>query len=327
MKNEKLYIKPIYSMLCSQELLEKVVPLYQIDDPISCEILYEGANDSYTLKSENESYILRVYSQYWRTLADIQFEIEALHYLHTKGAKISYPILRKDGGYITSIDAPEGTRHVIITTYANGKEIWDGDANDWALYGKQVAEIHNQSNDFTSDKNRFKLDLNHLITDPLNKIEPFLRNRPDDWLFLKEYSSDLREIITNKKNSLLDYGFCHGDFHGGNTHKDNDSLTFFDFDCCGIGYRAYDLAIFKWCSRLNGKEDERWKPFYESYSQIREFSSNDFELIEPFISIRQIWLMGFHISHNFAIGVFTDSYFNDAIKFLKNAKDKLSVSC
>ena len=309
MEKDKLHISPIYSVLSNHELLEKVVPLYDIENPISCEVLYEGANDSYKLKTENDIYLMRVYSQYWRTKTDIEFEVEALYHLHTKDVKISYPIKRKDGNFITSVEAPEGTRYVIITTYANGKEIWDGDSNDWALYGKQVAEIHNQSNDFSSDANRFELDLTLLIDEPLRKIEKFLTHRPDDWKFLLEYSKELSEIISNKDHKSLDFGFCHGDFHGGNAHKNNGQLTFFDFDCCGNGYRAYDLAVFKWCSRLNGKEDERWKPFINSYKKNREFSENDFELIEPYISIRHIWLMGFHITHTPSIGAFTDSYF------------------
>jgi thiamine kinase-like enzyme len=40
----------------------------------------------------------------------------------------------------------------------------------------------------------------------------------------------------------LEIGFCHGDFHGGNACQKDGSFTFYDFDCCGWGYRAYDLA-------------------------------------------------------------------------------------
>lgn len=120
MKKNKIQITPISSVLNNQDLLKLVVPFYEIEHPTSCDFLAEGANDSYKVVAGNKKYLLRVYSKHWRTKADIQFEIEALCHLDKKGVKVSYPIKRKDGGFITSIEAPEGTRYVIITTYAEG---------------------------------------------------------------------------------------------------------------------------------------------------------------------------------------------------------------
>ena len=43
----------------------------------------------------------------------------------------------------------------------------------------------------------------------------------------------------------------HGDLQGYHANVGPDGmLTFFDFDCGGYGYRAYDLAVFVWCCRL-----------------------------------------------------------------------------
>ena len=70
-------------------------------------------------------------------------------------------------------------------------------------------------------------------------------------------------------------GFCHGDFHAANAHlTEGNTVTFFDFDCCGFGYRAYDIAIFKWDSRLMGKEKEteRWEAFLRGYMGLRDLS-------------------------------------------------------
>jgi Ser/Thr protein kinase RdoA (MazF antagonist) len=45
----------------------------------------------------------------------------------------------------------------------------------------------------------------------------------------------------------LEVGSCHGDLHGWNAHIDqNMALTVYDFDCCGVGWRAYDIAVFRW---------------------------------------------------------------------------------
>ena len=89
-----------------------------------------------------------------------------------------------------------------------------------------------------------------------------------------------------------DYGLCHGDFHGWNAHYHADTLTFFDFDDCGYGWRAYDLAVFRWDARLDEKEDERWEAFVKGYRSKREISDADLKLTTTFMAIRDIWLMG-----------------------------------
>jgi Ser/Thr protein kinase RdoA (MazF antagonist) len=70
-------------------------------------------------------------------------------------------------------------------------------------------------------------------------------------------------------NSLND----DGDFHGWNVHMAQDHmLTVFDFDCCGVGWRAYDIAVLRWGARLRGKEQARWPSFLCGYGEVRRLS-------------------------------------------------------
>ncbi|NEQ53984.1 MAG: phosphotransferase [Leptolyngbya sp. SIO3F4] len=121
----------------------------------------------------------------------------------------------------------------------------------------------------------------------------------------------------------LDYGLCHGDLHGENAHEYGGKVTHFDFDCCGFGWRIYDLATFKWVIRLLGKEDRLWSSFLEGYRSIREISDLDLSLIEPFVVMRDIWFFGLNTGNVLAQGQLNDNYIDLHIHFLKSVSEKI----
>ena len=122
-----------------------------------------------------------------------------------------------------------------------------------------------------TDNRRFHIDLKHLVDAPLSNIEPHLKYRPQDFEYLKNFGAQMKHRI----DSLLStepgvYGFCHGDHHGGNVHIDAAGhMTVFDFDCYGHGWRAYDIAVFRWALVLRygiagtgkGKATRHWNAF------------------------------------------------------------------
>ena len=63
---------------------------------------------------------------------------------------------------------------------------------------------------------------------------PFLK------AFIKELEQQIKVNRTNWKR-----GLCHGEIYTGNIHRNElEALTIFDFDFCGYGWRAYDVASF-----------------------------------------------------------------------------------
>ncbi|HBH23653.1 MAG TPA: hypothetical protein DDY13_09550 [Cytophagales bacterium] len=320
---DAIEIQPEYSVLKEDDLLEKIVPLFNISDVQNCKTYYEGANDSYKIFTSKENYLLRIYTASWRQLSEIEFEIEALLHLQEQGANIAYPIEAINENYIIPIRAPEGIRYAIMTTFAEGEEFWDGNDETWRQYAKNVADIHNKSDDFVTTKKRFALDKQHLLYDALHQIRPYLENQHEELDYIESIVTDLSSKFEQLSKKEFDYGFCHGDFHGGNAHQNGTDMVFFDFDCCGYGYRAYDLAVFKWCAQLNNAQ-ERWTPFIEEYKKHRSISEADINAVDLFVAIRHIWLMGFHLNSTKSIGVFGRDYFNNAIQFLKKCEENLT---
>jgi len=55
-----------------------------------------------------------------------------------------------------------------------------------------------------------------------------------------------------------------------------------------------------------------------AYSEIREISENDLALVDDFVSIRHIWLLGHQIHLPVVKGWLSDKFFTDQLKLLKD---------
>ncbi|MFF0829756.1 phosphotransferase [Brevibacillus sp. NPDC003359] len=86
---------------------------------------------------------------------------------------------------------------------------------------------------------------------------------------------------------------CHGDLQGNfNTNFcEDNTYTHFDFDLCGYGWRAYDLAAFKLSQILIEEDDELveslWNAFLKGYTEVRPLSENDRAAVSLMADIEQ----------------------------------------
>lgn len=317
--NAPMKIGASYSTVSEDELLSQVLPRYRIEEPISCVFWQRGINDTYRVRGSKAAYSLRVYRHRLRSREEIDFEIAALNYLKQKGANVAYPIATHSDEYVTEIQPPEGTRYVIVTTHAEGKEPDYDEANSACLFGESVAELHNYSNGFETPYSRPTLTLEHLLEKPLKIITPYLEDRASDSQFIKSTAEALRDEVIRRDVKKMDIGFCHGDCHGGNVHSYNNSITHFDFDCCGFGFRIFELATFKWGIHGEDNEDELWSNFLSGYQSIRQPSAEDLSLLETFVVIRHIWWMALIMGNarDFGAQATSDEFIDHQIRKIK----------
>ena len=313
----------VHSILSANALSRSVLPDYEIGKIATCQFFTGGFNDTYRIKTDQEAtYYLRVYRKSWRTLPDILYELDLLNHLHRKGFPAARPVPRRDGSFHVELSAPEGKRYAALFSEAPGQPIsYDHESEKVSFqYGQAVARLHNAVQDFTSPHQRFHVDLDLLIDTPLRNIAPFLAHRPVDWAYLQRLSADLRQRIVDLPIEALEQGFCHGDLQGYHANVGADgTLTLFDFDCGGYGYRAYDLAVFRWCSRLQKQEDIRWEPFLRGYRETRPLNEFEIQAIPLFVGARYIWHMGVHTQNAADWGYewLNDEYFDEKLGFLR----------
>ena len=60
------------------------------------------------------------------------------------------------------------------------------------------------------------------------------------------------------------------------------------------GWRAYDIAVFRWGRALNKQGEKLWEAFLEGYMQYRAIQPMDLAAVPLFVAMRQIWLLGMH---------------------------------
>jgi Ser/Thr protein kinase RdoA (MazF antagonist) len=316
----------IHSVLSPKVLATHVLPGFEVGEIADCKFYSGGFNDTYIVKTVGgRTYYLRAYRLHWRTLEDIQYELDVLNHLKRKLFPAARPVPYKDGTYYCALPAPEGTRFVSLFTEAPGPEIsYDTEPEKVAhKYGRAVASMHNALDDFSSPHRRFHKDLDHLIDKPLRNIEPFLSHRHDDWEYLQGLAARVRQRINDMPASALERGFCHGDLQGYHAKVDTDgTLTLFDFDCGGYGYRAYDLAVFLWVCRLEDAVETRWEHYLSGYREVRSVNEIDVQASPIFVLTRYLWHMGVHTQNapDWGCGWLNDEYFDKGLKKLRDAE-------
>lgn len=301
----------IFSLISPESLASLVEETYNLSN-ISCKLIRVGDNDNYLILSGNDKYVLRMYKRekYWlKSESDYFFEMEWLNHLKQNSCSISYPIQRKDKQYIGHLEAPEGIRFFALFSFAEGEENPITYQRAYLL-GKEIGKVHIASNKFKSSHSRLTMDLEFLIDQPVQLINNhFGEFRKSEQAKLVTLAAELKKQISNLNLQGDAWGVIGGDFHGYNQHFDErDNPTLFDFDLCGYGWRAYDLAVFRWL-QVSDFDVVRnyfqalirgrlllWKKFIQGYQTIRKLSSDELKVIPLFVRVRQIWLMGSYIA-------------------------------
>lgn len=317
----------LVSILSPQALADDTLPRFGIGPVARCELYSAGFNHTYRVKTvRGVIYYLRAYRPQWRTLADIQYELDVLNHLKQKGFPAAQPVAFEDGRFFCAVAAPEGIRYLALFTEAPGKEIsYEQNPESMAVrYGQAVAQMHTALTGFSSPHPRFHLDMDHYIDRSLRHIAPFLSDRPDDWRYIQTFAEKLRQRILALPADDLEQGFCHGDLQGYHASVNAEgTLTFYDFDCGGMGWRAYDLAVFLWCCRLQDAVSARWDSFLTGYRQIRPIRDLDMKAVPLLVCARYLWHIGVHTENapDWGVGFLDEAYFNDHLKRLHQAED------
>jgi Ser/Thr protein kinase RdoA (MazF antagonist) len=313
------------SNLSGHALVEQVLSLYALGAVSRCRLHHRGLNDTYKVEGgQGEMYFLRVYRAGWRTREEIETEIAILLHLARQKASVCAPVSRKDGQLVTPLDCAEGTRCAALFTCAPGKEVpFHAYSEELAgLYGEAVATIHSAADSFSGPLARPALDLTELLERPLRLLTSAIAHRPEDVADVTRLGDRLRRRIEGMAD--LEIGFCHGDFHGWNACEKDGRFTFYDFDCCGWGYRAYDLAVFPWAFAVRQDSIERieamGRAYLGGYLRRRRLCAADIEAILAFVAIRQIWLTGLHIASGdrFGWSWINDHYFDRQLQMLRD---------
>jgi Ser/Thr protein kinase RdoA (MazF antagonist) len=243
-----------YSLLSASALGTLAQTLWQVDEPLHCQLLQpaqSGGNDLYLVTSKTQRFVLRAYlhgSQSWETL---EAGAQLTNALAQQQVSVNRPLSLIHGTFTTSIQAPEGLRHLQLFAFVSGTVPgWQMTEEQAMQYGRTVAHLHEAADRLSSFSALPTLNEDILLHAPVQVLSSFLDENASQTQELKKLTMLLQKHIACLPRTLPDYGFCHADCHKMNVLCTKDGqLTLIDFDCAGYSWRAYELSVFLWSLR------------------------------------------------------------------------------
>jgi Ser/Thr protein kinase RdoA (MazF antagonist) len=280
-----------YSTLACEALQRQIMPLFGVGPVVQCHFWNRGLSDVYLIETLTAQYVLRVSHAHWRTESEIAFELELLNYLKRCGVLVSAPLHTLDGGLSVEICAPEGSRYAALFPYAPGQiPLGDLSIHQAHKLGEAVAHLHQAASEFYSCARRQPLSLEYLLDESFGVIEPYLRFRSEDLAYLKSTISQIKNRLCDLPRQTPYWTICWGDPHSGNVHFTADNqLTLFDFDQCGYGWRAFEMAKFLQISIRSGIARKVRDAFFQGYQTLQVLTPEEIETLQPFSQASHLW--------------------------------------
>lgn len=280
-----------YSRLSAQYVASLASQHYEFSAPLTCHFYVLGLHDNYLLACGAQKFILRIYRNDWRTEEDARFELDLLTFLGNQAAPVAAPLRTKSGKLLFSIDCPEGSRVAAVFHFADGEAPGnDLSAEQSTLLGRAIARIHLAADTFSTPYHRPILDLPLLFDHSLTAIGPFVEPHTRDYL------GSLRNWLSSNLADLSRtpgiFGICIGDVNPNNFHiNELHQLTVFDFDQCGLGFRAFEIGKFISAVHPLKSKDGIVTAFIDGYQQVRKLSQTEIAAIPYFEIVSVIWVM------------------------------------
>ncbi|MDH5693292.1 MAG: phosphotransferase [Gammaproteobacteria bacterium] len=291
-----------YTRLSSDEAARLVQRSYSLTRDVRCQFYTAGLHDNYLVEDGNDRYILRVYRNGWRSKEEIGFELALIAFLNQQSTLLARLVPDKDGNLSVEMDAPEGKRYAALFQYADGEAPGkDHNAEEAEILGETVAQLHHLADDFKTEYKRSDLELPYLLDQSITRIEPFIDE--DDLDYLKKLQAMLHHELSRLTKSREIYGICSGDVNAHNFHITlDDRITLFDFDQCGYGFRAFEIAKYFSSLYKNQQASQIREAFLRGYQKVRILENTELATIPYFEIVAVIWVMAIHVDNGEYIG-------------------------
>lgn len=248
-------------------------------------------------RSENETWragdlILRLHRHGYHTKAEIASELVWLTALQDlPGLRVVRPVAGKTGP-VTEIDG----RFIVGFAPIAGQELQPGDdLSRWfGPLGEITARLHLQARGWTLPpgftRKRWDVDT---ILGPDPHWGHWLQARGLDeagGTLLARATGALAAKLTAYGTGPEAFGLIHADLRLANLMVSGDTLTAIDFDDCGFGWWAYDLAAALSFIETDPRLPDLIACWCEGYSRVAPLRAEDRAMIPALIFLRRVLL-------------------------------------
>jgi len=283
-------LKCIDSTVAPGALLDALRGAYAIEASATCELIQRHLDATYLVSGENERLIARLYNARWWSREEVEGEVAVLRHLGARRVRVAAPVQRRDGAWVTMISAPEGERQLLVYEYLDGEGLLP--SRDAGAFGELVGRMHRALTDCVLEQRRCELTFRRLTADAFDTILAQLSEQSEH----REYLEELRiRVLTRARDvglSTFREGLCHGDLNFSNAVRLPDGqIGLYDFESCGPGILAYDLAVFRWVQQLVGAPEQAWQDFLDGYRGCNELPERELAGMDLLVLLRQLYML------------------------------------
>jgi len=251
-------------------------------------LLRAAINHFYVVQTSRGRYAVRVSQARWRTEAETIFETAFQRHLMSQGCPVAAPILTNGGAAYHLIDG--GARTLIVYPWVDGvaldRHLTPANAR---RFGTIIADLHHAAGSFAAGQ-RVALPIPRQLAEWFPTALGFLVDRDRDCALLRELTDQALRFARYEPGQALPVAAVHGDLHAGNALLGPDErATVLDFDFCGDGPLAYDLASYAWGNDQIGVEPNLTPYFLEGYEARRPLSSAERDAIPKYRVLKSLW--------------------------------------
>ena len=235
-------------------------------------------NATYSVETDSGTkYALRININSTRTVDNMKAEVEWVRHLNrTSALHTPTPIATLDDHYIVSASHSESgqTFYGVMYSWLDGEELGD-EPTQSQLHevGRAIATLHQESTNFVLSPDSSLPIFNDFFwgtEDHLFSAKSVLSDK-DRALIEQAYDQIMK--YTNELYQNSPVHIIHADMHGWNLMWNEGQLSVFDFDDCGYGVEAQDLAVTLYYLDTP-EQDEAILNGYKSVRPLPTFSQN-----------------------------------------------------
>lgn len=243
-----------------------------------------GENATFRADCAEGSFLIRIHRHGYHSAAEIRSELEWLDFLASEGLEVPRPFRSAQDHYVEQVDdlAITESRNVTVLRWVDGRMYDKVTPVHAARTGRLLAKLHKVTRSFepSAEFTRSGLGIAEQLHGKFGDLDDVDWLSPDEKERLERTEGALHEAVAAlpaDPNLLI-----HADLHTGNTLFKGDHAAAIDFDDCGFGSTAVDLAVamrsFGWADNAD-----------ELQSALRSAYDEDHGLPEHFERRLAIW--------------------------------------
>jgi Ser/Thr protein kinase RdoA (MazF antagonist) len=270
------------------DLIARALPLYGLPEETPLTLLNRSENETWAAGD----LVLRLHREGYHTKPEIASELAWLTALQDLPGLNAVRPIPSAQGLVTDID----DRYLVAFARIPGQELQPQDdlARWFAPLGEITARLHLHSRQWTQPEGftRKRWDV-ETILGPTPHWGHWRQAQGLDRqgaALLARATEELAAQLTAYGTGPDTFGLIHADLRLANLMVDGDTLTAIDFDDCGFGWWAYDLAAALSFIETDPRLPDLIAAWVQGYTRIAPLTPQDRAMIPALIFLRRVLL-------------------------------------